>query len=149
MKISTYPPSWLLRRWNLFFPANLAFLVKDYSRNISVKLLSSEIAIKAYFHFLHCKSMETFLSCHSNESTWATAIKNILIVEVNVMNISAKFQLHTPYGFCWDDFFFTNLVFQLPCQPIKFSSLDKIHLLGRGLLKEHFCKTFVNMSAVR
>ena len=29
--------------------------------------------------------------------------KNILFVEANVMNISAKFQLHAPYGF-WDDF---------------------------------------------
>ena len=35
--------------------------------------------------------MET-LSCHSNESTRATAIKTIF-VEAYVMNISAKFQL--------------------------------------------------------
>ena len=52
-------------------------LVEDYSRNISVKLLSiicNEIAINDYFHVSHYKSMET-LSCHSNESTWATAIK--------------------------------------------------------------------------
>ena len=26
--------------------------------------------------------------------------------------------------------------------PIKFSSLDKIHMVGRGLLKGHFCKVF-------
>ena len=44
------------------------------------------------------KSMET-LSCHSNESTWATTIKNIIYVEANVMNMYAKFQLHLPYGF--------------------------------------------------
>ena len=42
--------------------------------------------------------MET-LSCHSNESTWATTIKDITYVEANVMNIYAKFQLHLPYGF--------------------------------------------------
>ena len=41
--------------------------------------------------------MET-LSCHSNESTCATAIKNTSFVEANFMNISAKFQLHPPYG---------------------------------------------------
>ena len=29
------------------------------------------------------------------------------------------------------------------------SGLDKIHMLGRGLLKEYFCKTFVKTSAVR
>ena len=33
--------------------------------------------------------MET-LSCHSNESTWATNIKNIIYVEANVMNMYAK-----------------------------------------------------------
>ena len=40
------------------------------------------------------------LSCHSNESTWATTLKkNTIYVEANVMNIYAKFQLHPPYGF--------------------------------------------------
>ena len=45
-------------------------------------------------------------------------------------------------------FFFVvaNLTFRLPWQPV---SLDKIHMLGRGLPKEHFCKTFVKISAVR
>ena len=33
-------------------------------------------------------------------------------------------------------FFSENLVFRLPWQPIKFSGLDKIHMLGRGLLKD-------------
>ena len=42
------------------------------------------------------KSKET-LSCHSNETTLATAIKNELSVEAIVMNISAKFQRHPPY----------------------------------------------------
>ena len=63
----------------------------------------NEIAIKAYYHFSLYKSMET-LSCHSNKSTWATAIKNIIFVEANVINISAKFQLHPTYGFWGDDF---------------------------------------------
>ena len=110
----------------------------------------SEIAIKSYFHFSHYKSMQT-LSCHSNESTWATAIKKINFVEANVMNISAKFQLHPPYG-CWDDFlifFFANLVFRLPWQPIKFSGFEKLQMLCRRLLKEHFWETFVKISAMR
>ena len=34
-------------------------------------------------------------------------------------------------------------------QPIKFSGLDKIHMVGRELLKKHFRKTFVKISAVR
>ena len=44
------------------------------------------------------KSMET-LSCHSNESSWAMTIKNTIYVEAYVMDMYAKFQLHTPYGF--------------------------------------------------
>ena len=39
------------------------------------------------------------LSYHSNESTWAMTIKNIIYVEANAMNIYAQFQLHPPYGF--------------------------------------------------
>ena len=53
------------------------------------------------------------------------------------MNISAKFQLHAPYGLCFL-IFFRKFIFQLPWQPIKFSGLDKIHVFGRGLLTEPF-----------
>ena len=55
------------------------------------------------------KTME-ILSCHSNKSTSATALKNILLVEANVMNVSVKFQLYPQHGF-WDDFriFFLKL----------------------------------------
>ena len=70
------------------------------------------------------------------------------------MNISAKFQLHSIMAY--EEMIFENLfaylAFLLPWQPIEFSSLDKIHIsgtCGRGLLKEHFCKTFVKISAVR
>ena len=111
----------------------------------------SEIAIKTYFHFSRYKSMET-LSCRSNESTWATATKNTVFVEANVMNFLQSFSFIPLYCFWGDDFFkhlFANLSFRLPWQPIKFSGLDKIHLFGRGLLKEQFCKTFVKISAIR
>ena len=49
------------------------------------------------------KSMET-LSCHSNQSAWATAIKNNIFVEANVMNMYAMFQLHPPYDFWGKEF---------------------------------------------
>ena len=67
------------------------------------------------------------------------------------MNISAKFQLNPPktseekilkYFLC------ANLAFRLPWEEIKFSGLDKIHMVGRDLLKKYFCKTFVKISAV-
>ena len=57
-----------------------------------------------------------------------------------VMNISTKFQLYPPYGseeMIFVQFFFANLKFWLPWQPIKFSGFDKIHMVGRGLLNEH------------
>ena len=67
------------------------------------------------------------------------------------MNISAKFQLHAPYGFWEDDVFLSlaNLAFRLPWQSIKFIGLDKILVFGRGLLKDYFYKTFVKIFAVR
>ena len=72
-------------------------------------------------------------------------------VEANAKNISAKFQLYAPCGFWADDFlfFFTNWALQLLWQPIKLRGLDKIDKFGRVLLKEHFCKTFIKISAVR
>ena len=42
-----------------------------------------------------------------------------------------------------------SLTFRLPWQLIKFSSLDLIHMVVRGLLKEHYCKAFVRISKVR
>ena len=47
-------------------------------------------------------------------------------------------------------FFFSleNLAFRLPWPPIEISDLDKIHMVGRGLLQKHFSKTFVKISAV-
>ena len=50
------------------------------------------------FHFSHYKSMET-LSCHSNQSSYPTGMKNITFVEGNVLCKYAKFQLHPPYDF--------------------------------------------------
>ena len=50
------------------------------------------------FHFSHYKSMGT-LSCHSNQSSYPTGIKNITYVEANVLSMYAKFRLHPPYGF--------------------------------------------------
>ena len=45
------------------------------------------------------------------------------------------------------EYLFANLVFQLSWQPIKFSGLDKIHMVGRGLLKEHICKSEIAINA--
>ena len=68
--------------------------------------------MNAHFHFSHYKSMET-LSCHSNQSAWATAMKNDSFVEVIVRNNSAKFQLYDPSSFWGDDFLIFFLKFCL------------------------------------
>ena len=77
--------------------------------------------------------------------------KNIFYVEADVMNIYVKFQLHRPYDFWGEDFLicFENLPFMLPWQPVKFSDLDKIHMNRRGLLKKHFWKKKILISAMR
>ena len=61
------------------------------------------------FHFSHYKSMET-LSCHSNQSAWATAIKKN-IVEAIVRNNFAKFELYPPNSFWGADFWIFFLKF--------------------------------------
>ena len=106
--------------------------------------------MKAYIQFSHFKSMET-LSCHSNESTRAMAIKTFFLYRLMLRTFlqSFSFNYFMASGEMIFDFIFANLSFGLPWQLIKFSGLDKIHMFGRGLLKEHFCQTFVRISAVR
>ena len=78
--------------------------------------------------------METF-SCHSDESTWAMAIKNINFVEAHVMNMSKNFSFiplmaHEEMIL---ELFFANITFRLQWQLIKFNGLAKIHMLGRAI----------------
>ena len=74
--------------------------------------ICSNTEINANFHFSHYKSKET-LSCHSNESTWATTIKNKIYVAANVMNMYANVQLHPPYNFWGEDFLISVRKFTL------------------------------------
>ena len=89
------------------------------------------------FHFSHYKSIET-ISCHSNQSSYPTGIKNTTFVEGNVLCKYAKFQLHPPYGFWEEEFwiFFKNLPFMSPCQPIILSDLDKSRMKYEGLFNK-------------
>ena len=75
--------------------------MEDYSINISVEKkskFSSKTAETVNFQFSHYKSMGT-ISCHSNQSSYPTGIKNTTFVEANVLSMYAKFQLNPPYGF--------------------------------------------------
>ena len=39
------------------------------------------------------------ISCHSNQSSNPTGIKNTTFVEANVLSMYAKFQVYNPHGF--------------------------------------------------
>ena len=60
--------------------------------------ISSETAETVNFQFSLYKSMGS-ISCHSNQSSYPTRMKNTTFVEANVLSMYAKFQLHPPYGF--------------------------------------------------
>ena len=53
---------------------------------------------KLSISFFSHKSMGT-ISCHSNQSSYPTIIKNTTYVEANVLSMYAKLQLHPPNGF--------------------------------------------------
>ena len=73
--------------------------MEDYSINICEKNQISPVRQKklsiSIFYYM---SMGT-ISCHSNQSSYPTGIKNTTFVEANVLSMYAKFQLHPPYGF--------------------------------------------------
>ena len=104
--------------------------------------IPNDLAKIVNFHFSHYKSMET-LSCHSNQSSYPTEIKNITFVEGNVLSKYAKFWLHPPCVMVSEkifNHFYENWPFLPPRQPIKYTDLDKSYMKHRGLLNKHFCK---------
>ena len=72
-------------------------MLKEHYCKTFVKI-PSQIETKAYFHFSHCKSMETF-KLPQQRKHMSNSNKNTLYVEANIIYIYAKFQLHPPYGF--------------------------------------------------
>ena len=73
--------------------------MEDYSINISVKKNSNipnDLAEIVNFNFSHYKSMG-IISCHSNQSSYPTGIKNTSYIEANVLSMYAKFRLHPLY----------------------------------------------------
>ena len=70
---------------------------KHFCKN-KIQIIPNKRVEISNFHFSHYKSMET-ISCHSNQISYPTGIKNITFVEGNVLCKYAKFQLHPPYDF--------------------------------------------------
>ena len=60
--------------------------------------IPNDLAEIVNFLFSHYKSMGT-ISCHSNQSSYPTGIKNTTYVEAYVLSMYAKFRLHPHYGF--------------------------------------------------
>ena len=101
-----YPLCHPVNQSNQAIWTKVAWNMEDYSINISVKKnlnIPNDLAEMVNIHFSHYKSMET-LSCHSNQSSYLTKIKNIPFVESNVLSKYAKFRLHPPYSFWKEDF---------------------------------------------
>ena len=73
-------------------------LLYNYICEKKVSNISSETAETVNFHFSHYKSMGK-ISCHSNQSSYPTRIKNTTYIEANVRSMFAKFRLHPPDGF--------------------------------------------------
>ena len=113
--------------------------------------IPNDLAEIVNFHFSHYKSMGT-ISCHSNQSSYPTRIKNTIYVEANVLGMYAKFRLHPLYMVSEKKIFkhfYENRPFLPPRQPIKFTDLDKSHMKRRGLLNKHFCKKKFKISPMR
>ena len=60
--------------------------------------IPNDLAEIVNFHYSNNKYMGT-ISCHSNQSSYPTKIKNTTNVAANVLSMYAKFRLHPPYGF--------------------------------------------------
>ena len=76
---------------------------------------------------------------------------NTIYVEVNIINIYAKFQFRPllPSEKRIFEYLFRKFSLSVTMATKKNSDLDKIQVVGRGLLHEHFRKTFVKISAVK
>ena len=103
-------------------------------------------SILIFPHYMY-KSVE-ILSCHSNQSIYATARKNNCFVEANAMNSSAKFQLFPQYSFWGVDWiFFANSAFSCHDNQSNWEVRTKIICL----LKDHsinICQNICNEIAI-
>ena len=73
-------------------------LNKHFCKKINSNI-PNDLAEIVKFHFSHYKSMRLNISCHSNQSSYPTGIKNKTYVEAYVLSMYAKFRLHPLYGF--------------------------------------------------
>ena len=107
----------------------IIWLVEDYSRNISVKLMSKYLQWHSNkcqnFHLSHYKSMAT-ISCHGNQSSHPIGTKNIFIHSPGLKMLHVKFGGNRLHGFwadvvwkCWrtDDGCLPILYYKLTCEP--------------------------------
>ena len=76
-------------------------------------------------------------SCHSNQSSYPTGIKNTIFVKGIILSMYAEFRLHPLMVSEKIKKKYENLPFLPPREPIKFTDLDKSHLKRRGLLNKH------------
>ena len=86
------PPTNQNKGLGLSQPNCRALLYKHFCKNrIQISAIGPEKI--ANFHFSRFKSIET-LSCHSNQISYPTEIKNTNYVETIVRNMHTKYRLH-------------------------------------------------------
>ena len=93
--------------------------------------------------------MET-ISCHSNQSSYLTGIKNHNICRGRCPMQVCQFSASSSSQFLRRrilNIFFENLPFMSPRQPIKLSYLDKSRMQHGGLLNKHICEKKSNISS--
>ena len=78
-------------------------------------------------------SLFLILSCHSNGTTCAATVRNIICVEANDINCK---------------YLFRKFNLSVAMESHEISNLDKMHVVGRGLSKEHFSTIFIKISSV-
>ena len=95
------------------------------------------------------------LSCHSNQGSYLIGTKTTTKKKQQKNNNNNNNYLPPPPPstlMASEEMileYFSKISVWLPWQPVKFSGLNTIHMFCRGLLKEHFCKTFIKIYAMR
>ena len=91
--------------------------------------IPNDLAEMVNFHFSHYKSMGT-ISCHSNQSSYPTGIKNTIYVEANVLSMHAKNLASSPIWFLRRRFLNIFTKIDPFCHPFC-STTNQIHRFGQ------------------
>lgn len=120
------------------------WLVKDYSKNISVKGLSEYLQWHRNIYKFSIFPLNVNGS-HSNHTARVIARKrNTVFLKACTMILSIKFELYRSHSF-WDDFSNIFSIFFSFGSHVNEPYCAMFHLVGTRLLRNHFCKSCQNI----